>query len=156
MNQPPFLPTDTISFSRVQSNAPAEFIRKVVAWGDAGIPSGPVEGAIQVGDAMWIREMKERVESAKTSPKDKQWLDESIAEYARIRKDRREKLIHAIDHGELWFALLRQGGARKLIARTQAEQLASAYFPAGVPVKDLETALAMVLSIYGKQHLHVN
>ena len=152
MNQPPFLPTETISFSRVQSNPSADFIAQIISWGDAGMPDTPIEGAKQIGDAMWIREMTERTEKAKTDEKEAKWLKESIAEYARLKQERREKLLHAIRHGELWFALLRMGGSRKLIARTEQEQLASAYFPAGVTVKDLEHALVMVLSVYGKKH----
>lgn len=95
--------------------------------------------------------MTERTEKAKTDEKEAQWLKESIAEYARLKQERRQKLLAAVRNGELWFALLRMGGSRKLIARTESEQLASAYFPAGVPVKDLEHALVMVLSIYGKK-----
>ena len=151
MNQPPFLPSETISFSRVQSNPSADFIAQIISWGDAGMPDTPIEGAKQVGDAMWIREMTERTEKAKTDEKEAKWLKEAIAEYARLKQERRDKILHAIRHGELWFALLRLGGSRKLIARTEKDLLASAYFPAGVPVRDLEHALAMVLSVYGKK-----
>lgn len=151
MNQPAFLSTKTISYSKALATTTPEFTEALVAWCKASTPEDPISALDGYPEAQQTMINARADADAETNTEDgcrKTW-DQLCIAYKDYSKNKVKSLLKALDNADLWYALESNSGSLRLIARTENEIIARADLPADSRFKNVTEALILVLSIYG-------